>query len=153
MVQSKAKTVADYLKELPPERRKVIAAVRKLIKSRLPAGYEEAMGYGMIVYQVPLSRFPKTYNGQPLVYGGLAAQKNNYSLYMMCLYGSAELKSRLQDALKKSGKKLDISKGCIRFKRVEDLPLEAIGHLISAVPMKKYLAIYEQSRAGRRPVK
>ncbi len=144
MVQSKATTVAVYLKELPAERRKIVSAVRKLIKSRLPPGYEEAMNWGMITYQVPLKRFPKTYNGQPLMYAALAAQKNNYSLHLMCAYQNQELHARLIAARSKSGKKLDLGKACIRFKQLSDLPLDVIGEIVASVPVEKYLAVYEK---------
>jgi uncharacterized protein YdhG (YjbR/CyaY superfamily) len=146
MVKSQANTVAAYLKELPPERRKVVSEVRKLIRRRLPAGYEEAMNWGVIVYQVPLKKLADTYNGQPLCYAGLAAQKNNYSLYLMCVYGHKEFQSRLHEATNQLGKKLDMGKACIRFNRVEDLPLEAIGDIIASVPVDQYISIYKQSR-------
>jgi hypothetical protein len=149
MVQSHAKTVAAYLKELPAERRKVVAEVRKLIRRRLPTGYEEAIGWGMITYQVPLSRYSKTYNGKPLCYAGLAAQKNNYSLYLMCIYNGQPLQARLHDAFKKMGKKPDMGKACIRFKRVEDLTLEVIGDIVASVPVEKFISIYEKSRNMR----
>ena len=87
MASSAAKTVAEYLEELPVERRKVIASVRKMIREHLPKGYIEAMNWGMISYEVPLKRYPQTYNGQPLMYVALAAQKNNYALYLMSVYG------------------------------------------------------------------
>ena len=146
MVQSRAKTVAAYLKELPAECRKVLAAVRKAILRRLPAGYEEAMNWGMITYQVPLSRLAETYNGQPLCYAGIAAQKNSYSLHIMCAYGSKKLQSRLHEGFKRAGKKLDMGKACIRFKCSQDLPLDVIGEVIAAVPVDQFVAIYEQSR-------
>jgi uncharacterized protein YdhG (YjbR/CyaY superfamily) len=154
MVKSQAKTVAAYLKELPAERRKVLAEVRKLIRRRLPAGYEEAMNWGVIAYPVPFARFADTYNGQPLCYAGLAAQKNNYSLYLMCVYGHKEFQSRLREAAKQLGKKLDMGKACIRFNRVEDLPLEAIGDIIASVPIEQFISIYKQSRQTHsRPAK
>ncbi len=145
MVQSKAPTVAAYLKELPAERRKIVAAVRKVIKSRLPKGYEESMNWGMITYQVPLARFAKTYNGQPLMYAALAAQRNNYSLHLMCAYQNTQQHAKLRAAQTKSGRKLDMGKACIRFKHLDDLPLDVIGDIVASVPVEKYLAIYEKS--------
>jgi hypothetical protein len=154
MVKSQANTVAAYLKELPAERRKVVSEVRKLIRRRLPAGYEEATNWGVIVYQVPFKKFADTYNGQPLCYAGVAAQKNNYSLYLMCVYGHKAFQSRLRDAAKQLGKKLDMGKACIRFNRVEDLPLEAIGDIIASVPVDQFISIYKQSRQTHsRPAK
>jgi Domain of unknown function (DU1801) len=154
MVKSQAPTVAAYLKELPPERRQIVEAIRKVIRRRLPKGYEEAMNWGVIAYQVPFKKFADTYNGQPLCYAGLAAQKNNYSLYLMCVYGHQEFQSRLHEAAKQLGKKLDMGKACIRFNRVEDLPLEAIGDIIASVPVDQFISIYKQSRQiSSRPAK
>ncbi len=146
MVQSKAKTVEAYLEELPEERRAVLAAVRKVIKKNLPKGYQEAMNFGMICYQVPLERYPTTYNGQPLCYAGLAAQKNYFAVYLMGAYGSKELANKLRTAFARAGKKLDMGKSCIRFKKLDDLELDAIGAVVAAVPAKKWIAIYEESR-------
>ena len=89
MAKSSAVTVEAYLQELPAERRAVIEQVRQVILDNLPPGYEESMNWGMISYEVPLERYPKTYNKQPLNYAGLAAQKNNYSLYLMCAYNGS----------------------------------------------------------------
>src|SRR5436305_7075307 len=98
MVQSKAATVEEYLSELPEERRKVVAAVRQVILDHLPAGYREAVCWGMIGYGIPLERYPTTYNGQPLGYVSLAAQKNHYALYLMCVYGDPQRESWLREA-------------------------------------------------------
>ncbi|HLF04101.1 MAG TPA: DUF1801 domain-containing protein, partial [Dehalococcoidia bacterium] len=76
MVKSAAATPEAYLDALPQERRAVIAAVRRVILENLPPGYQESMNWGMICYEVPLERFPKTYNKQPLMYAALASQKN-----------------------------------------------------------------------------
>lgn len=148
MVMSKAATVADYLKELPKERREVIAAVRKVIKQNLPQGFKEAMDYGMICYQVPLKRYPVTYNGQPLCYAGLAAQKNNYAVYLMNVYGDSDLARWFKEEFRKAGKKLDMGKSCVRFKKLEDLPLHAIARAIGSTTLEEYLEHYEKSRRG-----
>jgi uncharacterized protein DUF1801 len=146
MVQSAARTVAGYLAELPAERRAVIAAVRKVIRRNLPKGYREVMNWGGIAYELPLKRYPNTYNGQPLCYAGLAAQKNYYALYLMGCYGDKRLAQELRDAFRQAGKKLDMGKACVRFKSVDRLPLDAIGRIIAAVPPDKYIAAYEKSR-------
>ena len=126
MARSSATTVAAYLKELPVAKRSAIAAVRKVIRANLPAGYEEKMGWGMICYNVPLSRFPKTYNGHPLAYVALGAQKNYNALYAMRVYGDKKQEQMLRDGFKAQGKKLDIGKACIRFKTPDDLALDVI---------------------------
>ena len=144
MAQSKAKTPAAYLKELPADRRREVARVREMVRKHLPAGYRETMNWGMITYEVPLERHPKTYNGQPLCFAGLAAQKNHLSLYFMPVDAAAL--ARLKAAFEKAGKKLDMGKSCIRFKRADDLPLDALGAEIAAVPVDKFVSYVEASR-------
>ena len=149
MVQSKAKTVKGYLEELPQERRAVVSKLRDVVRRNLPAGYEEAMAYGMIAWQVPLARFPETYNGQPLMYAALAAQKSGYSLYLTCAYVDSKSKTALVQAFADAGKKLDMGKSCVRFRKLDDLPLEAIGKFIGAVPVKDYLSFHEKAHASQ----
>jgi hypothetical protein len=146
MPRSVATTVEEYLAELPEERREVIASVRAIIKKNLPHGYEETMRWGMISYEVPLTRFANTYNKQPLSYAALAAQKNYYAVYLNCISACSEREARLRAEFEKAGKKLDIGKACIRFKRLEDLALGAIGKAIAEVPVDKFIASYEASR-------
>jgi hypothetical protein len=146
MAQSKAATVQAYLDELPEERRAVMAAIRDLILRHLPGGYREAMNYGAISYEIPLERFPNTYNKQPLSYIALAAQKNHYALYLMCVYGDSKRQAWLRAEFEKAGKKLDMGKACVRFRKLEDLPLDAIAQVVGAVTPEKYIAVYEASR-------
>lgn len=146
MAYSSAKTVAQYLASLPAERRRVVAAVRKVVKANLPRGYRETMNHGMIAYEIPLRRYPTTYNGLPLCYASLAAQKNNYSLYLTCTYSDPKQGAWLREQFKKAGKKADMGKSCLRFKRLEDLPLDAIGQVISSTPVEKQIKMYEASR-------
>ena len=144
MARSNAKTPTAYLKELPAERRRELSRVREMVRKHLPDGYQETMNWGMITYEVPLERHSKTYNGQPLCFAALAAQKNHLSLYFMPVNASAL--ARLKAAFKQAGKKLDMGKSCIRFKRAEDLPLDAIGAEIAAVPLDRYVAYVESVR-------
>jgi hypothetical protein len=146
MARSQAATVEEYLRELPEERRAVVAAVREVILGNLPEGYREAMNWGVISYEVPLERYPTTYNGQPLTYAALAAQKNHFALYLMCVYGNAEREGRLREEFRKAGKKLDMGKACVRFRKLDDLPLDVIGRVIAATPPEAYIAGYEASR-------
>lgn len=146
MVYSSARTIPQYLASLPAERRRVVAAVRKIIRANLPAGYRESMSWGMIAYEVPLRRYPDTCNGEPLCFAGLAAQKNNYALYLTCAYNDPKKGAWLRDQFRKAGKKVDMGKSCIRFKRLEDLHLDAIGEVISSTPVEKQIAMYEASR-------
>jgi hypothetical protein len=146
MVQSKAKTVKEYLAELPADRRKEIAAVRKVILANLPKGYEECMSFGLIGYVIPLSRYPVTYNKQPLPIAGLAAQKNYMSVYLMCVYGDEKHRRWFQKSYAESGKKLDMGKSCIHFKKSEDLALDVIGEAIAKVSVEDYIKYYERAR-------
>ena len=147
MVSSKAATVADYLAELPTERRAEIEKVRDLVNSAMPDGYREGIGYGMIVWFIPLERYPDTYNKQPLGYAALAAQKNYNSLYLNCVYASKERTEHLRQASAAAGKKLDMGKSCIRFKQAEDLPLDVIREEIASTTPDGFIRIYEEARA------
>jgi len=147
MVSSNAKSVASYLKELPPERRKVVAAVRSVVRKNLPKGYREVMGWGMISYGIPLSRYPDTYNGQPLCYAAIAAQKNHYAVYLMNCYADSGEEAALRRDFEKAGKKLDMGKCCVRFRRLEDIPLPAIGKVVRITSVKQYIRRYEAVRA------
>jgi hypothetical protein len=146
MAMSKASSVEEYLGELPAERRDVVAAVREVIVRNLPAGYRECMGFGMINYVVPLERYSETYNGQPLGYVALAAQKSHYALYLTCAYQDPEQDAWLRNAFAKAGKKLDMGKSCVRFKKLGDLPLDAIGELIARNPPDAFIAQHEAAR-------
>ena len=149
MAKSGAATVAGYLSELPAERRAVLAAVRAVVRKNLPAGYRETMNWGLICYEIPLTRYPNTYNGQPLCYAGLAAQKNHNALYLTDVYQDPSQAKRLKDGFRKAGKKVDMGKSCLRFQKLEDLELEVIGEIISRTPPDTFIARYEASRRGR----
>jgi hypothetical protein len=148
-MQSQARTVEDYLAELPAERREAIAALRRVILDNLDAEYEEGMQYGMIGYYVPHSIYPAGYHcdpRQPLPFAGLASQKNHMAFYAMCLYAPSEHQKWFREAWKKTGKKLDMGKACIRFKKLEDLALDVIGEAVRRVPARKYIAMCEAAR-------
>ena len=147
-MQSKAKTVREYLASLPPDRRKALEAVRKVIRANMDADVEEGMQYGMIGYFVPHRRYPDGYHcdpKQPLPFAGLGSQKNHMSLYMMCTYGNEENESWFRDAWTATGKKLDMGKACVRFKKLEDVPLEVVGKAFKRMTVKKYIAHYEDA--------
>lgn len=143
MVSSKETTPAAYLASLPAERRKVLAAVRAVVKKHLPKGYVESMNWGMLAYEIPLSRYPDTYNKQPLMYLALAAQKNNYALYLTSITSDKVLMGRLAAAYKAAGKKLDMGKGCLRFKTLEELPLDVIADMVASTPVDRRIALSE----------
>jgi len=147
MAKTKPQTVKDYLEQLPEDRRAVVSAVRQVIRKHLPAGYREAVNYGVISYEIPLDRYPNTYNGQPLSYIALGAKKNHFALYLMCLYMNESERSWLCEQFKKAGKKLDMGKACLRFRALDDLPLDAIARIVALATPDQYIARYE---AGRR---
>jgi hypothetical protein len=146
VVSSRATTVADYLAQLPAERRREIEIVRDAVNSAMPAGYREEISYGMIGWVVPLEDYPETYNGQPLGYAGLAAQKNYNSLYLTCVYASEDRTNRLRAAWQAAGKKLDMGKSCIRFRRADDLALDHVKREVASTAPAQFIAIHEAAR-------
>ncbi|HXX95393.1 MAG TPA: DUF1801 domain-containing protein [Planctomycetota bacterium] len=151
---SKARTVPEYLASLPEDRRAAISEVRKIILENLDSGFEEGMQYGMIGYFVPHSLYPAGYHcdpRQPLTYAGLASQKNHMAIYLMCVYSDRKNQEWFRKEWAKTGKKLDMGKSCIRFRRLEDLPLEVIGKAIARVGVRKYILNYEAVLRAPRP--
>ena len=148
-MESNAATVEEYLATLPERRREAISTVRDVVNARLPAGYRETMAFGMIGWGIPLEDYPDTYNGQPLAIAGLASQKYHMSLYLMGLYtdGPEEAWFRRQYAAR--GMTLDMGKSCVRFKRLDDLLLDAVGEVIARIPPAALIDRYETARAGR----
>jgi hypothetical protein len=138
-VRSYAKTVSEYLDQLPPEKRAVMSEVRRVILDYLPTGYDEGMNWGMISYEIPLERFPDTYNGKPLILACLAAQKRHYALYIMNVYQDPRLEEVLKRGFERAGKRLDMGKSCLRFRRPDDLPLDVIGEVIAATPVESMI--------------
>ena len=152
-MQSKATTVEAYLSELSPERRASMEAVRKVILENLDHVCEEGMQYGMIGYFIPHRIYPAGYHcdpRQPLPFACLASQKNYMSLYMMCLYAHTPLAQWFEAEWKKTGKKLDMGKSCVRFKAYDDLVAPALAAAIAALPVEEYLKLYEKQRPPKK---
>ncbi len=145
-MRSGAFTVDEYLAELPEDRREAIGIVRAEILENLPEGYGEAMNWGMITYQVPLDTYPDTYNGQPLMYAALANQKNHMAVYLMGVYGDERVRDEFLDRYRATGKRLDMGKACVRFRRLDDLPLDLIGEAIGAYDLDAFVAMNERVR-------
>ncbi len=144
-----AKTVDEYLAGLSPDRHAAIGAVRQVILANLPDGYEELMSYGMIGYVVPHRLYPAGYHcdpTQPLLYAGLGSQKNHMALYLMSVYGHRATEQWFRKAWRAAGKRLDMGKSCVRFKRIDDVPLGVIGQVIARVPVKEYIAGVDNAR-------
>ena len=138
-MQSSARTPEAYVASLPADRRDAIATVRAEILRNLPKGYVETMDFGMLAYVVPLERFPETYNGHPLIYAALASQKQHMAVYLTNVYGHPATAKWFKAEYKKSGKRLDMGKSCVRFRKLDDLPLELIGQTIAKTPLDTFV--------------
>lgn len=152
-MRSTATTVAEYLAGLPAERREAPKVVRAVILRNLPEGYAEGMQYGMIGYFVPHAIYPAGYHcnpAEPLPFASLAAQKHHLAIYLLCLYGDPEHRAWFIEEWKKTGRKLDIGKGCLRFKTLDDIPLGLIGRAIKRVPVRKFITFYEATITAHR---
>ena len=140
-----AVSVETYLANLPPDRRDVVATMRDVVNAHIPSGYEEMFAYDMITWAVPLSRFPNTYNGQPICYVALASQKHHFSLYLTCVYGDDQRAAEFRAGFARDGKKLDMGKSCVRFQRIEQLSLPTIEQAIAGVPPETMMAMHDAS--------
>lgn len=154
---AKPASVDEYLASLPEDRRQVVEAVRKVILANLDSGFEEGLQYGMIGYYVPHRVFPAGYHcdpRQPLPYAALASQKNHLSLHLMGLYISPETDAEgenpetrwFRQAWAATGKKLDLGKACLRFKKVDDLALDVLGEAFRRLPAQRYIERYQAVR-------
>ena len=145
-MRSAAKTVDEYLAELPDNRRAQLSAVRKIILENLPSGYEEVMNWGMITYQAPWKKYPDTYNKQPLMYAALASQKNYMAVYLSSIYADETARREFEDAYRASGKKMDMGKSCVRFRNLENLPLELIGQAVASYDVDSFIQLAKNAR-------
>lgn len=143
---SDAQTVEEYITSLPESRQRDVQTLRNLAQRHLPKGYEEGMLFGMICYYIPLAVYPNTYNKQPLCYIAIASQKNYMSLYLMGIYSQSKNEAWLKDAFAKAGKKLDMGKSCIRFKTLDELPLDVVTEAVALQTPADYIKAYEKSR-------
>jgi hypothetical protein len=146
-MKNSATTVKEYLQSLPADRRDAINAVREVILANLPKGYEETISYGMIGYVVPHSIYPAGYHCNPklpLPMANLGSQKNHVALHLMTVYGDPATEKWFREAWEATGKKLDMGRACVRFKKIEDVPLDVVGQLIARVPVKEYIARVEK---------
>lgn len=147
-MQSKAATVDAYLQSLPDDRRDALNAIRKVFKANLDEGFEEGMNYGMIGYYVPHSIYPAGYHcdpKQPLPFAGIASQKNAISIYLFCIYCDEAHAVRFVSEWKRTGKKLDMGKSCIRAKTLDGFALDVIGETIKRMTLKSFIEIYERT--------
>ena len=145
-MRSEATAVDEYLAELPDNRRVAIETVRDAIAANLAPGFEEAMNWGMITYEVPLETYPDTYNGQPLMCAALASQKNHMAVYLTAVYANDDSRESFLDRYRASGKRLDMGKSCVRFRTLDDLPVDLIGETIGSMTVESFIDNYERSR-------
>ena len=120
--------------------------MRRTILSNLPDGYEEVMNWGMITYQIPLSTYPDTYNKQPLMYAALASPKNHMAVYLSAVYTDDGRRSDFETAYRATGKRYDVGRSCVRFTKIDNLPLNVIGDAVAATPMAAFIGQYEEAR-------
>lgn len=148
MAKTASPAIDAFLETLPEDRRAIMKTMRALILRRLPKGYVETLAGSYLNYEVPLTRYPNTYNKKPLAYMTLASQKSHVALYLVMVYQSPELTKWLRDAFVQAGKKLDMGKSCLRFKSLDELPLDVIGEVIASTPVDAFIAQHEKGRAG-----
>ena len=134
-------SVDAYVDSLPAERHEALAAVRAVILKHPPKGYVEVMGHGMIEYQVPLEVYPDTYNKQPLQYAALASQKDYMAVYLNNLDSLPESAKAFEQAYRATGKRYDVGKSCVRFRRLDDLPLGLIGKIVKSMPVRTFVGL------------
>jgi len=149
-MQSTAKTVDEYIAELPQERQQDIRAVRKVIRENLPDGYEEVMNWGMITYQVPLFVYSDTYNRKPLMYAALASQKNHMAVYLSSIYADEGKREQFEKEYRLSGKRYDVGKSCVRFKKLDDLPLPVIAKAIASIEIDDFIELAMKAGSARK---
>lgn len=139
----------DYINELPDDRKEAIQKLRAVILKNLPKGYKENMSYGMIGYVVPHEIYPSGYHCNsklPLPFMSFASQKNSINFYHMGIYANNELYNWfIEEYGKFSKKKLDIGKSCIRFKKIDDIPYDLLGELVSKMKVENWILTYEKT--------
>lgn len=148
-MQYKANSPEDYISQLPKDRQLVISKLRKIIREKIPKGFQETISYGMIGYVVPHSRYPDGYHCTPelpLPFMNIASQKNFVAVYHSGVYAKKELSDWFAAEYPKHCKRiLDMGKSCIRFKYMDDVPYELIGKLASKMTVDEWINIYESN--------
>ncbi len=144
-----AKTIKEYLENIPDERKPFINKLRKVILDNIPKGFEEQLSYGMLGYVVPLSRYPDGYHCKPelpLPFVNLASQKNFIALYHSGIYANPKIHDWFVAQYPKHCKyKLDMGKSCVRFKKLEDIPYDLIAELMTKFTVDDWIELYEKN--------
>ena len=145
----KASTPEEYIQNLPEDRISPVRKIRQIILKNLPKGFEEGIGYGMLSYHVPKTIYPAGYHCDtklPLPFMNVASQKNFVALYHMGMYANPKLLEWfVTEYPKHSSKKLDMGKSCVRFKKMEDIPFELIGELVTKMSVQDWVDLYEKN--------
>ena len=148
-MKSEAKTPDEYIAELPEDRKVAIQKLREVALKNLPKGFKEVISYGMLGYVVPHEIYPKGYHCTPqlpLPFYNIASQKNSINIYHMSLYADSNLYNWfVEEYPKHSTAKLDMGKGCIRFKKIDAIPFELIGELLSKITPQQWVEMYENA--------
>ena len=147
-MKTKATTVEEYLASLPDDRRQAVNALRRVIKKNIDKNFKEGMQYGGIGYFLPHSKYPSGYHcdpNEPLPFAGIASQKNHIGLYLFFVYTSPKLETAFRNDWLKAKKKLDMGKSCVRFKKIEDVPLDVVGRAFAGVSKDEFVDFYEKS--------
>ena len=152
-MHSDAQSIDEYIHSLPPERQQVIEKVRKVILENLPEGYEEEMNWGMITCQVPLEVYPDTYNQKPLMYAALASQKSHMAVYLSGIYADEKRREKFENAYRATGKRYDVGKSCVRFRKLDDLPLDVLADAIAALEMDKFIDLVKKAQSPGKTAK
>lgn len=143
------KTVDEILISLPEDRAEPFNKLHDVIVNNLPKGFEAGISYGGLGYIIPHSIYPAGYHCkpiEPLPFAGLASQKNSINFYHMGIYSKPELYDWfVAEYPKHSKQKLDMGKSCIRFKKMDDIPYELIGELMTKMSMEEWISIYENN--------
>jgi Domain of unknown function (DU1801) len=146
---SKIELPQDYIDALSEDRKQAILDIREALLTNLPKGFREEMSYGMLGYVVPHTLYPQGYHCDPklpLPFISLASQKNFIALHHMGLYADKDLLEWFTSEYPKHSKaKLDMGKACIRFKKLDDIPLQLIGELASKMSPQEWIACYESN--------
>jgi len=146
MAKSNATSVEEYLQELPEDRAESLQVVRQVILANLPKGIVETMNWGMISYEVPLDTCAETYNGKPLLFAALASQKHHMAIYLNSIYGNEEAVGWFEECYAETGLKADMGKSCLRFRSLDQLPLELIGEAVARESMEQFLESYRPAK-------
>lgn len=144
-----AKTVEEYIDQLPEERKEKIRKLRNVVRENLPEGFREEINYGMIGYVVPHNLYPGGYHAspeKPLPFMNLASQKNHIAVYHSGIYADSKMLDWFIGEYRKiTDKKPDMGKSCIRFRKTADIPYGLIGKLAGKMTVNDWISLYEKN--------